>query len=101
MNKQSRLLEEGLAMYRGVSEKIAKSLEQAEKTGSFEYKSNHPQRPCTPPLPLDATSVLDILAQRDHALYNHVMQIAAEYCRDGAMVVLHGRSGERGVTPSA
>ena len=54
----------------------------------------------TPPLPLDATAVLDLLAQRDPDLYNRVMQVAAEYCRDGAMVVLHGRSRER-ITPPA
>ena len=51
MNKQSRLLEESLAIYRGVSEKIAKSLEQAGKTGSFEYKSNHPHAYTPPPPP--------------------------------------------------
>lgn len=61
-----------------------------------------PPRPhaYTPPLPLGATTVLDILAQRDPELYNRVMQIAAEYCRDSAMVALHGRSRER-ITPSA
>lgn len=57
-------------------------------------------RAYTPPLPLGATTVLDILAQRDPELYNRVMQIAAEYCRDSMMVALHGRSRER-ITPSA
>lgn len=54
----------------------------------------------TPPLPIDAAAVLDIIATRDPELYNRVMQVAAECCRDGAMVVLHGRSRER-ITPSA
>ena len=50
-----------------------------------------PPRPraYTPPLPLDATSVLDILAAHDPALYNRVMQIAAEHCRCAMVVRRH------------